>query len=153
MIRHWLILLLMANLSLRSAAEEKANSDWWSLQQVKRPEVPEVQNKKWVRNPIDNFVLAKLEEKGLSPAPEANTRSLTRRLYFDLIGLPPTSGALPEIDELLTSPHYGERWARHWLDVARYGESNGFEYDQLRPNAWAYRDWVIDALNLSLIHI
>ena len=150
MIRHWLIFLLVANLNLRIAAEERADSDWWSLQQVKRPEVPEVQNKQWVRNPIDNFVLAKLEETGLGPAPEANARSLTRRLHFDLIGLPPASGTSPEIDELLASPHYGERWARHWLDVARYGESNGFEYDQLRPNAWAYRDWVIDALNQDM---
>ncbi|MEE3176101.1 MAG: DUF1553 domain-containing protein [Verrucomicrobiota bacterium] len=150
MIRRWLILLLVVNLNLRIAAEERADSDWWSLQQVKRPEVPEVQNKQWVRNPIDNFVLAKLEETGLGPAPEANARLLTRRLHFDLIGLPPASDASPEIDELLASPHYGERWARHWLDVARYGESNGFEYDQLRPNAWAYRDWVIDALNQDM---
>jgi len=150
MIWHWLILLLIANLNLRIEAQESADSDWWSLQQIKRPEVPAVQNKKWVRNPIDNFVLAKLEEKGLAPAPEANHRSLTRRLHFDLIGLPPASDAGPDIDELLASPHYGERWARHWLDVARYGESNGFEYDQLRPNAWAYRDWVIDALNQDM---
>ena len=72
------------------------------------------------------------------------------RSYFDLIGLPPGPDSLPEIEKLLASPHYGERWARHWLDVARYGESNGFEYDQLRPNAWAYRDWVIDALNQDM---
>ena len=146
----WLILLLVVNLNLRTVAEEKAGSDWWSLQQVERPEIPEIKNKEWVRNPIDNFVLAKLEKEGLDPAPEADDRSLTRRLYFDLIGLPPGPDSSPEIDELLASPHYGERWARHWLDVARYGESNGFEYDQLRPNAWTYRDWVIDALNKDM---
>ena len=115
MIGPWLILVLILNLNLPICAEERASSDWWSLQQVKRPEVPEVQNKKWVRNPIDNFVLAKLEEEGLVPAPEADPRSLTRRLYFDLIGLPPEPDSSPEIEKLLASPHYGERWARFWL--------------------------------------
>ncbi|MAB61032.1 MAG: hypothetical protein CMO46_10930 [Verrucomicrobiales bacterium] len=147
MIRYWIILVAFSNLILQVYAEEKADSNWWSLQQIKKPEIPKVENKNWVRNPIDNFILAKLEEAGLSPAPEADTRSLTRRLHFDLTGLPPTPGALADIDTLLNSPHYGERWARHWLDVARYGESNGFEYDQLRPNAWTYRDWVIESLN------
>ena len=146
-IRCWIILFLFSNLSLQIFAEEKADSSWWSLQQITKPEVPKVQNKDWVRNPIDNFILAKLEAVGLSPAPEADERSLTRRLHFNLTGLPPTPDASPDIDKLLKSPHYGERWARHWLDVARYGESNGFEYDQLRPNAWAYRDWVIESLN------
>lgn len=126
---------------------EQADENWWSLQPVKRPAVPEVKQSSWVRNPIDLFVLAKLEEKGLKPAPESDSKTLSRRMHFNLIGLPPEPGAKADLEALLASPHYGERWARHWLDVARYGESNGFEYDQLRPNAWPYRDWVIKAFN------
>ncbi len=126
---------------------EVAGNDWWSLRTVKRPSPPSVKMRAWVRNPIDQFVLAKLEAKGLQPAPEADPGTLDRRLHYGLIGLPPEPGQTADVDALLASPHYGERWARHWLDVARFGESNGFEYDQLRPNAWTYRDWVIDALN------
>lgn len=109
---------------------------------------------------IDDFVAAKLKEKGLAMAPEADRRTLIRRLSFDLLGLPPTperveafaADASPEayaklVDELLASPHYGERWARHWLDIAHYADTHGFERDQLRPNAWRYRDYVIDSLN------
>lgn len=127
--------------------DERADESWWSLQPVVRPEVPAVKQASWVRNPIDAFVLARLEEMGLRPTPEASEGILVRRLHFGLTGLPPVPGATSDVDVLLESPHYGERWARHWLDVARYGESNGFEYDQLRPNAWTYRDWVIDAFN------
>lgn len=127
--------------------EERADESWWSLQPVTRPEVPQVKQVDWVRNPIDAFVLAKLEGMGLKPTPEATEGIIARRLFFGLTGLPPVPGATADVDLLLASPHYGERWARHWLDVARYGESNGFEYDQLRPNAWTYRDWVIDAFN------
>src|SRR6185369_2057551 len=100
----------------------------------------------WAQNPIDSFVLAKLERAGLSPSPPADKRALARRAYFDLTGLPPTPQQLatfladqsPDawprlIDELLASPHYGERWGRHWLDVARYADSNGFEHDYDRP--------------------
>jgi hypothetical protein len=130
--------------------EERAGGDWWSLQPVARPEVPAVKKADWVRNPIDAFILSKLEEMGLEPAPEASEGVIRRRLHYGLTGLPPVPGAGADIDVLLASPHYGERWARHWLDVARYGESNGFEYDQLRPNAWTYRDWVIDALNADM---
>jgi hypothetical protein len=126
---------------------EKADGSWWSLQKLVRPSLPVVKNKDWVLNPIDHFVLAKLEAKGLTPAPEASARLLSRRLHYGLTGLPPEPGAVGDVDVLLASPHYGEHWARHWLDVARYGESNGFEYDQLRGNAWHYRDWVIGALN------
>ena len=132
--------------------EERAEGDWWSLQPVARPEVPEVKNAAWVKNPIDAFILSKLEEMGLEPAPEASATVIRRRLHYGLTGLPPAPGASADIDALLASPHYGERWARHWLDVARYGESNGFEYDQLRPNAWTYRDWVIDALNSDMAY-
>ena len=144
------ITVLTPSLNFLNGVEDKASSDWWSLQKIERPEIPEVKNKKWVRNPIDNFILSKLEEKGINPSPEAGTRSITRRLHFDLTGLPPGPDSNSDINALLESPHYGERWARHWLDVARYGESNGFEYDQLRPNAWTYRDWVIESLNKDM---
>ncbi len=143
----------------------RAGYDWWSLQPVKLPTLPKVKQAAWVRNPIDRFILAKLEAEGLSPAPEAGARTLIRRLYFDLIGLPPSpeeldnfAGALQYadanaqtiVDRLLSSPHHGERWARHWLDVVRFGESNGFEHDELRKNAWPYRDWVIRSLNADM---
>ena len=114
-------------------------------------------------SPIDAFILAKLAEKGLTPSPPADKRTLIRRVTFDLTGLPPTPEEIeafvrdesPEayarlVQRLLDSPHYGERWARHWLDVAHFGESDGFEYDKMRPNAWRYRDWVIDALNRDM---
>jgi hypothetical protein len=117
----------------------------------------------WARNPIDRFVLAKLEAKGLAPTSEAGRRTLIRRLAFDLIGLPPTPAEVeafvrdpaPDayeklVDRLLASPGYGERWARHWLDVARFAESHGFEHDTDRPHAYPYRDFVIKALNLDL---
>ena len=142
-----LLPLLALSLLGGSLQGEKADGSWWSLQKLVRPSLPVVKNKGWVRNPIDHFVLAKLEAKGLTPAPEASERLLSRRLHYGLTGLPPEPGAVGDVDVLLASPHYGEHWARHWLDVARYGESNGFEYDQLRDNAWHYRDWVIGALN------
>ena len=138
-----------------AVGDDRAGEDWWSLQPLTRPPLPEVSDGTWVKNPIDRFILAKLEAKQLSPSAPADARTLARRLYVDLIGLPPEADELKRamadvpgaIDALLDSAHYGERWARHWLDVARFGESNGFEYDQLRENAWPYRDWVIDALN------
>jgi len=199
------------------STDKRAGGDFWSLRPVRRPAVPPPggKNKSWVSNPIDAFVLAKLEAKNLSPAPAADPRVLIRRVYFDLIGLPPTpreiddfvaawererrltplppregqgegrapdqqkqigsddksslkesvDATLPQplprregspeeppayerlIDRLLASPHYGERWARHWLDVARFTESQGFEYDRFRPSAWHYRDYVIRAFN------
>jgi hypothetical protein len=117
----------------------------------------------WARKPIDRFVLARLEAEGLAPSEEADRRTLIRRLAFDLTGLPPTPEDVASfvansdprayealVDRLLASPDYGERWARHWLDLARFGESNGFEYDEPRRNAWPYRDWVINALNHDL---
>jgi hypothetical protein len=119
-----------------------------------------VKNATRVKNPIDAFVLAALEAKGLQPAPRASRRMLIRRVYFDLIGLPPRpedvqafeNDPAPDayeklINRLLDSERYGERWARHWLDVARYADSDGYEYDRIRPNAWRYRDYVIRALN------
>ena len=140
-------LLIFVSYLLPILSAERGDESWWSLQPVDRPDVPEVSDTSWARNPIDEFVLAKLEIKGLKPSPEADTQTLNRRLYFDLIGLPPDLGVEGDVDALLASPRYGERWARHWLDVARFGESQGFEYDQLRENAWPYRDWVINAFN------
>jgi hypothetical protein len=141
----------------------RAGRDWWSLQPVRRPALPEAAQVAWVRTPIDAFVLRKLDEAGLTPAPEADRRTLIRRLSYDLTGLPPTpedvdaflgdpeAGAYDRVaDRYLASPQYGVRWARWWLDLARYGESDGFEFDQFRPNAWRYRDWVVDALNRDL---
>ena len=138
----------------------RAGADWWSLQPIRRPAVPVVANRGWVRNPIDAFILAALEAKGLSPAPEADRRTLIRRVTFDLIGLPPTPEEIdaflndksPDayekvVDGLLARPEYGERWGRHWLDVVRFAESHGYEENTLRPNAWPYRDYVIRAFN------
>ncbi len=138
----------------------RAGRDWWSLQPVRRVVPPRVAWADWARQPIDAFVLEKLEASALAPASEADRLVLIRRLSFDLIGLPPTPDEVDSflgdsapgayerlVDRYLASPQYGPRWARWWLDLARYGESNGFEYDEFRPNAWRYRDWVIDALN------
>lgn len=135
--------------------DSRAGYDWWSLQPLQHS--PPSQS---ASHPIDAFILDKLKSHDLSPSPPADKRTLIRRLSFDLIGLSPTPEEVdsflndnsPEsydnlIDRLLASPHYGERWARHWLDLARFGESQGFERDKLRDNAWPYRDWVINALN------
>ena len=113
-----------------------------------------------LRNPIDFFIAARLAKSGLTFSPEADRRTLIRRLYFDLIGLPPTPEQIQQfvksrdpksyeklVDELLASPRYGERWARHWLDVVHYGDTHGYDKDKPRPNAWPYRDYVIRAFN------
>lgn len=145
---------------LRYTSDERAGYDWWSLQPIVRPTPPLVAD---VSHPIDAFVRAKLAVMGLIASPEAERAVLIRRLSYDLLGLPPTpeeiaaflSDRSPDayeqlVDRLLASPHYGERWARHWLDVVRYGESNGYERDLPRPTAWHYRDWVVDAINRDL---
>ncbi len=131
----------------------------WAFRPVQRPAPPEVKNQPQVKNPIDAFLLARLEAKGMKLAPPAEPRTLIRRLYLDLIGLPPTPPEVeafmnaPQtpvekvVDRLLASPHFGERWGRHWLDLARFAESDGYENDNLRPDAWRFRDWVIDAVN------
>jgi hypothetical protein len=132
----------------------------WAFQPVRRPALPTVRERDWVRTPIDAFILAKLETAGIPHAPPADRRILLRRVYLDLIGLPPTleeqraflADARPDalthvVDSLLARPEYGERWARHWLDVARYAETNGYERDGKKPSAWRYRDYVIDAFN------
>lgn len=147
----------------RYTTDRRAGYDWWSLQPVKRPATPGVMNGSWSRNPIDRFVLAKLNSAKLAPSEPAKRRTLIRRLSFDLLGLPPTveetaaflADRSPDayeklVDRMLASPHYGERWARHWLDIVRFGESQGFERDKLRPNAWRYRDWVVEAFNTDM---
>jgi len=160
----------------RFSTENRGGYDWWSLQPVVKPAVPATIDANWPLNEIDSFILASLEPKGIAPSAPADGGTLLRRLYFDLIGLPPIlkaeNGKLKEellgieidlaefesqpavyaavVDRLLASPHYGERWARHWLDVIRFGESQGFERNRIRENAWRYRDWVIDAFNRDL---
>ncbi|HEY3939415.1 MAG TPA: PSD1 and planctomycete cytochrome C domain-containing protein [Bryobacteraceae bacterium] len=134
----------------------------WAYVKPVRPPLPQVADAAWCRNPIDRFVLAKLEREGLKPSPEAPKSTLLRRVYLDLTGLPPSPQEVDEfvadespnayekvVDRLLASPHYGERWARPWLDLARYADSNGYEKDSLRI-AWEYRDWVIRALNQDM---
>lgn len=138
----------------------EARKNFWSVQPVRRPAVPTVHDQSWVRNPIDAFVLAKLEANGLRPAPPASRISLIRRATYDLTGLAPTPaevdafvadsspGAYQKlVDRLLASPHYGEKWGRHWLDLVRYGESNSYERDNPKPNVWRYRDYVIRSFN------
>ncbi len=135
----------------------------WSFQPIGSPAVPLTANRSWVRNPIDAFVLNKLESEGLSPSPEADKNTLVRRVSLDLVGLPPTPDEVSSylrderpdayermVDRLLSSPHYGERWALYWLDLARYADSDGYEGDRVRPHAWRYRQWVIDALNQDM---
>ncbi|GAC1473094.1 MAG: PSD1 and planctomycete cytochrome C domain-containing protein [Isosphaeraceae bacterium] len=159
-------LLVMSAFSTWSKAGTPGEPKWtegqrqhWSLVPPVRPEVPTVKNGSWVRNSIDAFILSELEEINLAPAPEADRLTLLRRLRFDLTGLPPTpeevdaflSDSRPDavervVDRLLKSPQYGERWARNWLDLARFAESDGFKSDKTRPDAWRYRDWVIQAL-------
>src|SRR5947209_3520487 len=140
-----------------------ADREHWAFVPPGRPAVPHVEEPGWIRNPIDAFVLAALEENSLRHAPEADRPTLLRRLRFDLTGLPPTPEEVeaflgdpaPDayerlVDRLLASPRYGERWAQHWLDLARYADSDGFEFDQARDDAWRYRDWVVQALNADL---
>ncbi|MBI3409978.1 MAG: DUF1553 domain-containing protein [Planctomycetes bacterium] len=161
-----LLLLLLPLAFFSASAQEKRPADskpWWSLQPIVKPAVPPIANdkyKSWPRNPIDNFVLAKLLDKGMAPAREADGRTLIRRVYFDLIGLPPTpeeidafekdqaAGAYEKVvDRLLASPRHGERWARHWMDVIHFAETHGHDQDVPRPNAWPYRDYLIQSFN------
>jgi mono/diheme cytochrome c family protein len=134
----------------------------WAFEQPVRETPPVVQNEDWIRNEIDRFVLARLEKEGIEPSPEADRITLLRRVHLDLTGLPPSPEEIGEfladagpdayekvVDKLLASPHYGERWARHWLDAARYADSNGYSIDGAR-SIWKYRDWVIDAFNRDL---
>jgi Protein of unknown function (DUF1553)/Protein of unknown function (DUF1549)/Concanavalin A-like lectin/glucanases superfamily len=144
-------------LSVKGEEPKRAGADWWSLKPVAVGQPPKVER---AMHPIDSFIRAKLAERGLSPAKEADRRTLIRRVTFDLTGLPPTPKEIDAfladtspkafetlVDRLLASPDYGERWARHWLDIVRFSESHGFEYDRLRNNAWHYRDYVIESFN------
>ena len=136
--------------------------DWWSLQALQQPAVPELDaaGQSWARTSIDAFIYQTLRQESMLPAPEADRRTLIRRLYFDLIGLPPSPEAVDRfmkddrpgayqhvVDELLESPRYGERWARHWLDVVHYGDTHGYDKDKLRANSWPYRDYVVRSFN------
>ena len=142
-----------------ATSDRRAGRDWWAFQPIVRPKVPPGPT----NNPIDAFIVEKLNANGLSLSPPAGRRTLIRRLSFDLLGLPPTPERIEAfvndsradayerlIDEFLAMPDYGVRWARPWLDLTRFGESNGFEFDEFRPNAWPYRDWVVNALNKNM---
>ncbi|WP_197451292.1 PSD1 and planctomycete cytochrome C domain-containing protein [Rosistilla oblonga] len=144
-------------------SDVRGGRDLWSLQPVERPAVPQLESLQQPTNPIDAFILARLEQEQMQPAPTASKRELLRRLYFDLIGLPPTLAQIeafeqddsPQafdqvVDQLLDMPQYGERWGRYWLDLVRYADTSGYERDQEKPFAWKYRDWVVAALNADI---
>ena len=137
-----------------------ARDSWWAYRELRKPAAPEVRDAAWCRNEIDRFILARIEQKGLRPAGEADREALIRRASFDLTGLPPSPEEVASfvadrspdayerlVDRLLASPHYGEKWARHWLDLVRYADTNGFERDSDKTAAWKYRDFVVRALN------
>jgi len=172
----WLSLLLIGGLAAFAddAAQDgvvpeppidASDRDHWAFRPLTRPLLPAVTNANWCRNEIDRFILVELEARGLTPMPEADRATLLRRVTFDLTGLPPTPEELQAfladtsdqayasvVDRLLASRAYGERWAQHWLDLARFAETDGFEHDKVRPNAWRYRDWVIQALNDDMLY-
>jgi hypothetical protein len=144
----------------QAVAAEQPDTNWWSLRPLHKPNPPEVDGSTWARTTVDHFILAKLQEHQLQPSPAADKRTLLRRVYFDIIGLPPAPEDLrafladnsPDayervVDRLLSSPRYGERWARHWLDVAHYAETHGHDQDRPRTNSWPYRDYVVRSFN------
>jgi Protein of unknown function (DUF1549)/Protein of unknown function (DUF1553) len=165
--RTGLVLLLFGIFAITSAAEPveepeltPKDREHWSFKPPVRPKTPAVSDSAWVRNPIDAFILARLDKAGLKPSPAADRATLLRRVTFDLTGLPPTPRELDDflndkhpdayarvVERLLASPHYGERWGQHWLDVVRFAETNGYEGDQERPHAWRYRDYVVQSFN------
>ncbi|MDZ4859074.1 MAG: DUF1553 domain-containing protein [Candidatus Hydrogenedentes bacterium] len=149
-----------ADVIRRRAARVVEDDRFWAFRPVQRHDIPASTDSAWITNPIDAFIADKLRTAGLKPSPIADRRTLIRRVYLDVLGLPPTPEAVESfvadkspdayarlVDGVLASPHYGERWARHWLDVVRYADSNGFEMNKPRYNAWHYRDYVIRALN------
>ncbi len=151
-----------ANWPESASGQARDSRDHWAFKTPTKPRLAAVKNSRWVRTPIDTFVLARLEKEGLKPSPEADRVTLLRRLSLDLIGLPPTIAEVDafladkspdayekQVEQLLKSPHYGERWGRHWLDAARYADSDGFEKDKPRF-IWNYRDWVVKAFNRDL---
>jgi hypothetical protein len=144
----------------RWIAQGAEYNEHWAFLPPRRPPLPAVQNRAWVKTPIDRFVLARLEQEGLAPAPAASRETLLRRASLDLLGLPPAPAKIaafaadrsPDpfrklVNQLLASPHYGERWGRHWLDIARYADSGGFETDIFFGHAWRYRDYVVRSFN------
>ena len=148
---------------LASRAANLSETNHWSFRPLEKPRLPPMARAEMASTAVDRFLLAELESNGLRFSEPASRERILRRLYFDLIGLPPSIADVKEfladddpaavskvIEKLLASPHYGERWGRHWLDLARYAESDGFEHDAIRPNAWRYRDYVIDAFNADL---
>jgi hypothetical protein len=160
----FLLPVLLATAAVAPAADEyvipPAKLEHWAWRRPVRPALPTVRAGGWLRTPVDAFVLAGLEAEGLNPAPAASREQLLRRVTLDLLGLPPTPAQVdafvndrsPDawekvVDRLLASPLYGERWGRHWLDLARFAESNGYEHDEIRPDAWRYRDYVLAAFN------
>ncbi|MFO0791436.1 MAG: PSD1 and planctomycete cytochrome C domain-containing protein [Pirellulales bacterium] len=170
-IRDWVAAGAIWPPGLELTDKRKYDLNWWSLRPLTKPQVPanadlsKTADKThptgdWIRTPIDAFILARLREKNLQPSTEADRRTLIRRLYFDLLGLPPSFEEVAAfvadddprayeklVDRLLESPNYGERWGRFWLDVVHYGDTHGYDKDKVRPNAWPYRDYVIRALN------
>lgn len=143
--------------------EHRAGYDWWAFQPLSSPPIPQVKSASWPHNEIDHFVLKSLEDSSLAPAPTADPRILIRRISYDLTGLPPDPELVEKylaapneatyreiVQSLLASPAFGEQWGRHWLDVIRFGETQGFERNFIRPNAWRFRDWVIDAYNADM---
>ena len=156
MIRFTTLFLIFTAVAVH--AEESA--DLWSLEPLSRQAPPDVPDGDWANNPLDRFIYARMRKAGVEPGGEASKQSLLRRVTFDLTGLPPTEvetrnfleDSAPEayekvIDRLLASPRYGERWGRHWLDVARYADSNGLDENIAHGNAWRYRDWVVSSFN------
>ncbi len=147
--------------TIRQWIVEGANySEHWAYRPLRSPTLPVVNNEAWCRTPIDYFVLSKLEQQNIEPSPPADCATLIKRIYYDLLGIPPSTDAVDRfigdqspiayenlVDRLLASPRFGERWGRHWLDKARYADSDGYEKDNPRPNAWLYRDWVIRSIN------
>lgn len=154
---------LYSNDSITESPITDDDRDHWSFKPIVRPAVPVTSLDDWAKTPIDHFILRKLELKQLQTQSEASRVTLIRRLYFDIIGLPPSPGEVDSfvadqspnayerlVDRLLASHHYGEHWAQHWLDLARFAETDGFEHDKVRSDAWKYRDWLIDALNADM---
>lgn len=161
--RHSLALCAWLAWSALAAAGASDSSEHWAFRAPEAVEPPAVRHPRWCRNPIDRFILAEQEKHGLKPHAPAPRRSLIRRAYLDLLGLPPTPAQVERfvldkrpdaferlVDELLASPHYGERWGRWWLDLARYADSNGQDENKFMGNAWRYRDWVIRSMNADL---
>jgi hypothetical protein len=155
-----LLLLSWTLIFASSLPAQDRQEEWWSFRPLIQPRIPSVRDKQWIRTPVDSFILATLESKGLPPSPPIDRARLIRRVTFDLHGLPPTPEEIdafvndptPDayaklIDQLLGSPRYGERWGRHWLDVVHYGDTHGYDKDKRRDHAWPYRDYVIRSLN------